>query len=87
MTGSAMIHTPVDVDIEREATAVLAEVGLTVAEAVGLMLKRVATDKALPFERFVPNAETVAAMQDARAGGLKRFNSVADLMADLDADD
>lgn len=87
MAGSAIIHTPVDADVEREATAVLAEMGLTVAEAVSMMLKRVAADGVLPFEPFAPNAVTVAAMRAARTGGLKRFDSVAELMADLDADD
>lgn len=87
MAGSAIIHTPVDADIERKAAAVLAEMGLTVAEAVSLMLKRVAVDGALPFEPFAPNAVTVAAMRDAHTGGLKRFDSVAELMAELDADD
>lgn len=35
----------------------------------------------------VPNAETRRAIADAEVGKVKRFTSVADLMADLDADD
>jgi len=35
----------------------------------------------------VPNAATEAAMKDARAGGLKSFNNVSELMADLNAED
>ncbi|MBL7405266.1 type II toxin-antitoxin system antitoxin, RelB/DinJ family, partial [Escherichia coli] len=42
---------------------------------------------ALLFEPLMPNEATIAAMRDARAGGLPRFNSVAALMADLNADD
>jgi DNA-damage-inducible protein J len=47
----------------------------------------VAHDKALPFEPLIPNTETIEAMREARAGKLRKFNSVEDLMADLNADD
>jgi hypothetical protein len=47
----------------------------------------VAAEKALPFDLKVPNATTVAAMKEARAGGLASFNNVSDLMADLNAED
>jgi DNA-damage-inducible protein J len=66
---------------------VLATIGLTVSDAVRLMLTRVAHDKALPFEPFRPNAETIAAMEEARRGGGKKFHSSEALMADLNADD
>lgn len=36
---------------------------------------------------FVPNAETIAAIKEARAGKLKRFESVEALMADLNSED
>jgi DNA-damage-inducible protein J len=68
-------------------SVVLAAMGLTVSDAVRLMLTRVAHDKALPFEPLIPNAETVAAMREARAGNLKSYQSVDALMADLNADD
>ncbi len=41
----------------------------------------------LPFEVKAPNGKTVAAMQEARKGGLPSFNSVSNLMADLNAED
>ena len=44
----------------------------------------------LDFVRYrlerVPNAETIAAMEEAERGNLKSFTSIADLMADLHAD-
>ena len=65
----------------------LATMGLTVSDAVRLLLTRVAHDKALPFEPLRPNAETIAAMEEARAGNLARFDSIEALMADLNEDD
>jgi DNA-damage-inducible protein J len=51
------------------------------------MLTRVAREKALPFEPLVPNTETIEAMKEARRGKLPSFDTVDDLMADLNADD
>ena len=69
-----------------EAAAVLASLGLTVSDAVRLMLTRVAQEHALPFDPLIPNAETVEAMLEARRGGLASFDSVRTLFTDLHAD-
>lgn len=87
MPANALVQTRINGTVKDEAAAVLATMGLTVSDAVRLMLTRVAHDKALPFEPLTPNAETIAAMQEARAGKTAGFNSVDALMADLDADD
>lgn len=87
MTANAVVRARIDEHIKEEASVVLAAMGLTVSDAFRILLTRVAHDKALPFEPLVPNAVTIAAMKEARKGGLKSFNSVAALMADLNADD
>jgi DNA-damage-inducible protein J len=66
---------------------VLSAIGLTVSDAFRLMMVRIATEKALPFEPLIPNAETIDAMRKARAGGLPRFKSIDALMQDLNAGD
>ena len=65
----------------------LAAMGLTVSDAVRLLLTKVARDKALPFEPLIPNAVTIEAMKEARSGNLRRFDSVQELFDDLHADD
>ena len=87
MAANSLVQTRIDGAVKDEAAAVLAAMGLTVSDAVRLMLTRVAHEKALPFEPLTPNATTIAAMREAREGKGKRFATVADLMADLDADD
>ena len=87
MAANALVQTRINGAVKDEASAVLATMGLTVSDAVRLMLTRVAHDKALPFEPLTPNAATIAAMQEARKGNLKSFDSIEALMADLDADD
>ena len=87
MPANAVVRARIDEQIKEEATAVLAAMGLTVSDAFRIMLTRVAREKALPFEPLVPNAETVAAMKEARRGNLPSFSSVENLMADLNAPD
>ena len=82
--SETLVQTRIDSSTEEKAAEVLAKMRLTVSDAVRLLLVRVAHDKALPL---APNATTLAAMAEARRGGLARFDSVAVLMADLDADD
>ena len=87
MTANALVQARINGTVKDEAAAVLATMGLTVSDAVRLLLTRVAHDKALPFEPLRPNAETIAAMEEARAGNLEGFTSIEALMADLNADD
>ena len=87
MSANAVVRARIDEHIKEEATVVLASMGLTVSDAFRLLLTRVASEKALPFEPLVPNEETIAAMREARSGSLASFGSVAELMADLNAAD
>lgn len=87
MAANALVQTRIDSAIKEEAAAVLAAMGLTVSDAVRLLLTKVAHDKALPFEPLTPNKTTIAAMREARAGNLPRVDSVDALMAALHADD
>jgi DNA-damage-inducible protein J len=61
--------------------------GLSVSDAIRLLLVRVAAEKALPFDIKVPNAETRAAMAEIEKGTGKSFDTVVELMADLNAED
>ncbi|MGY4695958.1 type II toxin-antitoxin system RelB/DinJ family antitoxin [Xylella fastidiosa subsp. sandyi] len=87
MSANAVVRARVDAHIKEEASTVLATMGLSVSDAFRMMLTRIAREKALPFEPLVPNATTIAAMREARAGHLKSFNSIEVLMADLHAED
>ena len=82
-----LVQARVDREVKEEAATVLAAMGLTVSDAVRLLLTRVAREKALPFAPLVPNDETTAAMKEARAGNLPQFEDVRSLLADLHADD
>jgi DNA-damage-inducible protein J len=61
--------------VKDEATKVLATMGLTISDAIRLMLIKVAQDHKLPFDEFIPNAETVKAMEEARTGRLQMMET------------
>lgn len=87
MAANAVIRARIDEQTKAQASAVLASMGLTVSDAFRMLLTRVAAEKALPFDPLVPNPQTIAAMEEARAGKLRGFENAAALLADLNAPD
>lgn len=85
MATTTMVHVRLDEKVKAKAEKALAAMGLSISDAVRVLLTRVAAEKALPFEVKVPNATTRAAIEEARRGGLRGFGSVDALMADLNA--
>lgn len=85
MADAAVVRARIDERTKKEAAAVLKAIGLTVSDAFRLLLKRVAAEKALPFEPLVPNAETIAAMKAARRGALVKVGKPKKLLASLNA--
>jgi DNA-damage-inducible protein J len=87
MASDQVVRARISADLKQEATEVLDKMGLSVADAIRMMLVRVAAERALPFDVKVPNQTTQAAMDEARARKGKRFERVDDLMAHLNSDD
>lgn len=87
MTRSTMLHVRVDDEIKTQASEALAAIGLSVSDAVRILLKRVVNDQAFPLELKVPNAQTQAAMDEARAmmkARAARFDSADAVIDDLE---
>jgi DNA-damage-inducible protein J len=87
MAENAVVRARIDGRIKKQAAAVLSAMGLTVSDAFRLMMVRIATEKALPFEPLVPNEETIEAMKAARRGQLVTAGSPEELLAKLNEDD
>ena len=87
MPSKAVVKARIDQQTRDEAATVLAAIGLTIPDAVRLLLARVAQDKLLPFEPLTPSAEAISAMHEARGGELPSFGSVEALLSGLIADD
>jgi DNA-damage-inducible protein J len=70
-----MVHVRVDEKTKEKAAKALAAMGISVSDAVRMLLVRVAAEKALPFDVKLPNATTVRAMRAADWGMGKRHRS------------
>ncbi len=81
--ATTMVHIRVDDKVKAKAAKTLAEMGLSVSDAVRMLLVRVAAEKALPFEVKVPNPSTVKAMKAADRRRGKRFKTAGALFKDL----
>ena len=83
MAANSVVRARIDEDIKQEASIVLESMGLTISDALRMLLTRVAKEKKLPFEPMAPNAETIAAMKEARRGNLENV-SLDELQAVID---
>ncbi len=81
--ATTMVHVRVDEKTKQKAAKTLAAMGISVSDAVRMLLVRVAAEKALPFEVRIPNAVTVKAMRSADRGKGKRLRSSGELFKDL----
>ena len=86
-THDSVVRARIDTNIKERAADALADMGLSVSDAIRLLLIRVADERRLPFEVKAPNATTRRAIAELEAGKGYSANSVAEMMAELDADD
>ena len=85
MSADTVVRARIDGDTKARATEALHAMGLTVSDAIRLLLLRVADEKRLPFDVRAPNATTRKAMKGLEAGEGKRFASAEDLFEDIGA--
>lgn len=86
---NSILQVQVDAEFQRRAEKILADEGVSMSVAVGLLLRRIVEDQQLPFELKVPNVETRAAMAEASeimAARRLRFASSEAMFAHLEKD-
>lgn len=81
------VRARIDTNTKERAAEALDAMGLSVSDAIRLLMLRIADERRLPFDVKAPNAKTRKAIAELEAGKGKRFTSVDALMADLHADD
>jgi DNA-damage-inducible protein J len=81
------VRARIDVKTKERAADALEAMGLSISDAIRLLMVRVADERRLPFEIKAPNAITRGSMAELETGNGVRFASVEALMADLHADD
>jgi len=83
IVATTMVHVRVDKKTKQRAAKSLARMGISVSDAVRMLLVRVAAEKALPFDVKLPNTTTVRAMRAADWGKGRRHHSAGALLKEL----
>ena len=85
------LNIRIDANLKKQAEEIFNELGLNMSTALTVFLRQTVRSNGIPFEMRLdtPNAETLAAIEDVK---LRRnlsgpFNSVKELMEDLNTDD
>ena len=81
------VRARVDVATKKQAAEVLADMGLSISDAIRLLLARIADERRFPFEVKTPNKATRRAIEELEAGEGQKSNSIAGMMAKLNAND
>ncbi|MCX6590811.1 MAG: type II toxin-antitoxin system RelB/DinJ family antitoxin [Acidobacteria bacterium] len=81
--ATTMVHVRVDEQTKLRASETLAGMGISVSDAVRMLLVRVVAEQALPFDVKIPNATTVKALRASNQGKGKRLKSADALFKDL----
>lgn len=81
------VRARINTNTKERAADALEAMGLSISDAIRLLMLRIADERRLPFDVKVPNTTTRKAIAELEAGKGKRFASVDDLMVDLHADD
>lgn len=83
MAADTIVRARIDHATKERAAAALEAMGLSISDAIRLLMLRVADEKRLPFDVKVPNAASVLAMKELDQGKGKKFSSGAELFKDL----
>lgn len=86
-TNDSYVRARIDSVTKQRATDALEAMGLSVSDAIRLLMFRIADEHRLPFEVRVPNATSQKAITELETGKGKKFKSINALMDDLNADD
>ncbi len=65
ITADTYVRARIDTVMKDRAAAALQAMGLSISDAIRLMMLRVADEQRMPFEVKVPNATTRAALAEA----------------------
>ena len=83
MTADAIVRARIDTATKTKATAALNAMGLSVSDAIRLLMLRIADEQRLPFAVEVPNTATRKAMKELDTGKGHRAESVDAMFQEL----
>ena len=85
MAQDSVVRARIDEKTKRQAEKVFAACGMTLSDAIRIMLTKTAREKEIPFSIHTPNAKTIRALRDAQKGKLYRAKYLEELLKQLNA--
>ena len=88
MNTTTNVSIRMDVELKKQAEDLFADLGMNMTTAMTMFLRQTVRNQGIPFEiSRVPNAETIAAMQEAeriaRDPGVKGYTDLDELFREL----
>ncbi len=85
MKSDSVVRARVNEETKLQAAAIFEAAGLTLSDAIRMMLLRTVQEKAIPFIPAKPNAATIRAINNARKGKVVKVKDIEDLFKRLNA--
>lgn len=85
MAQDSVVRARIDEKTKRQAERVFAACGMTLSDAIRIMLTKTAKEKEIPFSIHTPNAKTIRAIKDAQQGKVFRAKDLEELLKQINA--
>lgn len=89
--NATMVNIRLEANLKKEAENLFSDLGLTMTSAINIFLRQAVREQSIPFKITrveIPNAETLAAIQEAisiaRDPKAKTYSSASELFKELD---
>jgi DNA-damage-inducible protein J len=73
MAKTTYVNTRIDPRLKSKAEKIFAGIGVSASQAITMFYRQVVLRRGMPFDVRIPNAETLAALKQADAGGGQIF--------------
>lgn len=83
MPADTIVRARIDTPTKERAAAALDAMGLSISDAIRLLMVRIAEEQRLPFAVEVPNAASRRAMKALERGEGKTYASAAEMLRDF----
>jgi DNA-damage-inducible protein J len=74
MAKRASINVRIEPALKERAEQIFAVLGVSTSDAIGMFFRQVVLRRGMPFDLSIPNAETIAALEELGRGGGEVFH-------------
>jgi DNA-damage-inducible protein J len=82
MAKTAHLNARIEPRLKRDAERILARIGLSATDAMTVFYRQITLRRGLPFDVCIPNADTVAALDELDAGGGRVYHGTGKEIVD-----